>query len=419
MSGFGRSNDRVNRYRCGIAAYLDGQFEDAIQFLTPLAGEADPMTRTARRYVALAHRHLGMAALNTGDFSAAESHLRSAIRHDGPKGELSRHLAALYAKTGRYGYCAREMERAAEADGSAAATWRQLAQAQWRAGHRTQAYMTLATATRNLGPLPDFDMQLGLFYAAEDRFADAHTCFARAAETDSANPQAHYLLGLAAAQQGDVGAAVKSLQRAVELRPGDLLTAYQLAMAARAARAAGIETIVRVSDLSAPTTGSQVRQLANYITAEPEFIEAVLTPKGGKDDPQLLELLLGVVRLALEEHPRYADLHYHAAELCSRLGRIDEAVTHAQAAVAVNPHFARAMVLLGKLYAQTQQGAQAVECLRSAIADGADYPDVHCLAGELLIHSDAHDEAKHHLARALQLKSNYPRAAEAMKKLAA
>lgn len=419
MSGPGRSKYEVENYRRGIAAYLQGDLESAIDLLSPLAGKADPMARTASGYVALAHRTLGLAALNRGEFLAAEHHLRAAMKHQGPRGDLSCTLAAIYARTGRYGHCAREMEHAAEADGSRVENWRQLAQAQWRCGRRAQAYMTLAAAARRLGPQAELQLQMGLFYCAEDRFAEAYACFDRAAEADSANSQAHYLLGLAAAQQGQLATAVKSLQRAVELRPGDLLTAYQLALAARAARQAGIEMIVRVGDLSATTTGSQVRQLAHYITIEPEFIEAVLSPKGGKDDPELLKMLLGVIELALESHPRFADLHYHAADVLARLGRTAEAIDHARDAVDVNPHFQRGLVLLGKLYAAAQRRDEAVECLRQAIADGADYPDVHCLAGELLIHTNAPDEAKRHLARALQLKSNYTRAAEAMKKLAA
>ena len=418
MSVPGQSN-RTASYRRGIAAYLEGDLEQTIDLLSPLAGSADPMARTAAGYVALSHRHLGMTALNSGDFSQAEHHLRSAMKHEGPRADLSRNLAAIYAQTGRYGHCAREMERAAEADDSQVENWRKLAQAQWRAGRRAQAYMTLAAATRRLGPQAELQMQLGLFYCAEDRFAEAMACFDRAAQADSANSQAHYLLGLAAAQQGQLATAVKSLQRAVELRPGDLLTAYQLAQAARAARMAGIDTVVRVGDLSATTTGSQVRQLAHYITIEPEFIEAVLSPKGGKDDPDLLTMLLGVIELALQGHAHYADLHYHAADVLSRLGHTDEAIEHARAAVDVNPHFQRGLVLLGKLYAVAHRRDEAVDCLRQAIADGADYPDVHCLAGELLIHSNDHGEARLHLARALQLKSNYPRAADAMKKLAA
>ena len=58
-------------------------------------------------------------------------------------------------------------------------------------------------------------------------------------------------------------------------------------------------------------------------------------------------------------------------------------------------------------------------CIRRAIARGADWPDIHCLAGEWLARAGRSNEAKKHFTRAMQLKSPYPRAARGMAAMAA
>jgi len=311
------------------------------------------------------------------------------------------------------------MERAADHKEAPAQTWRKLAQAQWRAGRRAEAYMTLNAALRRFDGSAELNMQLALFYAAEERFEDAHQCFRAAVDADCTNPDAHCYLGLSAAAQGAVLTAAQSLQRAFELRPQDLMLALQLALAAKAAAENGCPLVLRLPEPAPTPAASQARQLANYVTAESDFLEAFLALPRSRADGELFGMLAGVIQMALAEHSDYADLQYYCACVFRRLGRLDRAFHRVGRALEINPRYVQALLLLAQLHAEGGDLGQAVESVRRAIQCGADWPDIHCLAGEWMIRCNRPREAQAHLRRALQLKAEYPRAAEALASLAA
>jgi tetratricopeptide (TPR) repeat protein len=337
----------------------------------------------------------------------------------GRQADLCGYLSAIYANTGRWERCVAEMEDSARAGDKQVRTWRKLAQAQWHAGRREEAYLTLHAALRTLGAKADLHLQLGLFHAAEDRYDLARQAFESAVEADCTHSDCHYYLALAAAAQGDPYGAVLSFQRAFDLRSDDLMLAHRLAVAARAAGEGGYHVTVRLPESAAPVNASQIRQLASYLCSESDFVEAFLSLPASQMDAELFGMLAGVLQTALAEHPRYADLHYHGARVFQRLGRTDAALHHARQAVAINERYVEALVLLARLEDRAGDARAAVEHARAAIACGADWPDLHCLAGEWLVRCNRPAEARRHLERALQLNRNYSPAAEALASLAA
>jgi tetratricopeptide (TPR) repeat protein len=162
-----------------------------------------------------------------------------------------------------------------------------------------------------------------------------------------------------------------------------------------------------------------MRQLANYVAAESDFVEAFLALPASGADAELFEMLAGILQMALAEHSRYADLHHYCGRVFHRLGRTARALHHTRRAVQINPRYVQALLALARMYAEQDQLARAVETVRRAIECGADWPDIHCLAGEWMIRLRRDEEAQTHLKRALQLKATYPRAAEALASLAA
>ena len=74
---------------------------------------------------------------------------------------------------------------------------------------------------------------------------------------------------------------------------------------------------------------------------------------------------------------------------------------------------------LGRLCDMTDRPDEAAACLERAIRHGADWPDVHCLAGEALARTASPLRAKEHFERALALKSDYTPAHKALAALAA
>jgi tetratricopeptide (TPR) repeat protein len=313
------------------------------------------------------------------------------------------------------------MEKSALQGDDAVANWRKLALAQWRAGDRTQAYLTLTKAMRKLGPEAQLHLQKGLFHAAEEDFELARQSLARAAEADCTCAEAHYCLGLVASAGGDTRLAVRSLQRAFHLRPADVGIAYQVALAARAAAGNGYHVVVHLPDACGSNNAdtSQVRQLARYVAGESDFVESFLALPVSQVDPELFEVLLGVIQMALAEHPRYADLQFNCARALGRLNRRSEALEFARRAIEINPRYVKALMYLGQLSAEDGNTAEAIQYMQKAIACGADWPDVHCMTAGLMRQANQVASARAHLERALQLNAGYVRAAKELALLAA
>jgi tetratricopeptide (TPR) repeat protein len=420
MSGMrGRGRVSGERYAKGVASYRSGRCKDAVELLEPVCGQDGMLGQMAGYYQAMARRALGIEALCEGRFDQAESFFRQAARVIGRNAELSGYLVTLYVRQGKYGKCADEMSRVVDCGDGDVTAWRKLAQAQWRDGRRQEARMTLAAALRKLGNLAELHVQDGLFWAAEEKFEEARQSLTSAVEADCACAEAHYYLALAAAAQGKVVDAVRSFQRAFELRRWDLVLAYQLAMAAGAAERDGCRLVLRLPDADARSEDSEVRQLAAYVAAEPEFLDACLALPDSSTDEQLFGMLAGVVQMALAAHGDYADLHYYLSRIFDRLGRLADAIEQAETAIGINPGYTRVLLYLSDLCARSNRHAEAIGHVEHAIACGADWPDVHCTAGELMLKLGMSAEARMYLQRALELNANYSRAAEALAGLAA
>ena len=414
-----RAAQQDDHYRRGLELYRARRYAEALAEFEQLTNPAPLTGQMAVFYRGLSHRAIGLGALRDGRFDLAEQHMRAAMGLIGRQADLSVFLAALYAKTNRHDRCATQMERAAEARPDSVAVCRDLAGALWRSGRRAEAYMTLTAGIRRLGRDARLHSQTGLFHASEERFEEARRCFAAAAEADCTSADAWYYLGLADAAAGDVRAAVRSFQRAFELRSDDLMLAYQLSLAARAAQEAGVPVHVHLPEPRTVPGVSRAGDLARFITTDGDFIEAFLDLPESEVDPEVFQTLLAALKTALAEHPDYADLRLHCCRVLRRLGRPEEAAEHAERAVRINGRYAAALVELAQLYSQRGRMTEAIECLMRAIENGADWPDVHCLAGELMLRCDRREQARQHLERALQLKADYARAAKAYASLAA
>ena len=198
------------------------------------------------------------------------------------------------------------------------------------------------------------------------------------------------------------------------------MLAYQLSLAARAAAERGFHLVVHLPDPSeAVAETTQVRQLARYVSTEGDFIEAFLELPASDADAELFDMLANVLNVAISEHSEYADLHLNLSRVLLRLGRNEDALQAGLRATQMNPRYTKALLHVAKVHVALGQRPEAMVRVREAIDAGADYPDVHCLAGELMRDLQRPDEARRYLQRALELNNNYLRAAEALEHLAA
>ena len=403
----------------GMNAYRQGRYPDALRLLGSLLDRPDLSGRLARYYCAMSHRAVALDRISFGSYAQAAQHLCQAIALVGNRGDLAEYLLLSFAGTGQYDRCAGAAEGMVAAEPNRVTHRVRLAQAQWRSGQRPLAYMTLTEALRQLGDDVQLHLNLGLFYAAEEKFGQARGHFVQAIECDPACGRAEKCLGLAESVLGDFRQAARAFQRAWVLDPADLLIAQQMCLAADAAAKAGSAVTVQLPGPVTPTATSQIRQLAEYAAAEHGFIQAFLALPPTDADGELFGILRSVVRVGLACHEDYADLHFQAALICRRLEDVEAARGHLRRAVQINPNYAKALVELGELSMRTGATDEAVACLEQAVRAGADWADVHVRLGDLLRQIGRSSSARNHYHRALQLNEYYQPAASGLTSLAA
>ncbi len=416
------ASDAVGRYTRGLLLRSQGCFDQSAQQLQELIGRDDTLGLLARYHYALCHRSLAGEALSAGDFPTAQRHLQTAMDAVGARAGLAGLLAELYAQGRRPEDCLREMEKApvASAGKDSPDYCRKLAQAQWQAGRREEAYMTLSQAMRRFGGVGCLHLQRGLFLAAEEKYAPAREHLALAAQAECDNADAYRYLALADAALGDAPAAAINFQRALDLSPDDLMLAYQLSLAARAAEAAGGDRIVvRLPAPTAHAARGDLHELARRIADEPDLVETLCSMPSSDLDDELFSMLAGAVELAIEDHPNYADLHLAASRVYLHLGQHGAARLRATRALEINPIYIRARLHLAELSSLAGMADAAAGHYQRAVRDGADWPDVHLRAGEAMIACGRLAGAKRHLRRALELNAGYSPASEALRALAA
>jgi len=410
---------KLESFAEGMRAYHSGDYAAAARLLGELVQRPGTPGQMARYYCGMAHRALGIECISAGDYARAGRHFRRAVALIGRRAELAEYLLVIYAHTGEPERCMGEAEVLARAHPGAAGARVLQARAQWRAGRRQDAVMTLTRALRELGDRAELHLNLGLFYAAEEGFDLAREHLLKAVECDCSSADAFRYLGWVESARGAFAEAVVAFQRALSLDPGDLLAMYHLSLAAEAARRAGAALTVNLPQPAPRASASALDRLAEYVAAEPDFVEALLALPASEADGQLFGMLLSVLRTALSAHEDYADLHCLTGMTLRRLGRRELARERLRRAVEINPGYVRALLELAELEAELGADTRAVACLRRALSAGADYPDVHVRLGELLVRMGLTELAREHYGRALELNDRYDRAAAGLAALAA
>ncbi|MDY7010949.1 MAG: tetratricopeptide repeat protein [Planctomycetota bacterium] len=411
----------------GMRAYRRGDYSTAIEAFITLVDRGDLFGKLARYYCAMGYRAMGIECLEAGEFSAAAGHLRRAVALIGNKAELVEYLMAVYAKSAQYDRYADSAEVLSKLNRDNVSAHVRLAQAQWHAGRRPLAIMTLSRALRELGDKAELHLNLGLFHAAEEKFDLAAEHLRRAVECDCTSIEAHRCLGLVESARGNFNTAARAFQRACALAPQNLMLTYQLCLAADAAAKTNHPITLTLPDFNQPRTNPNtssehvrpIRQLAEYATAEPDFIETFLALPSSDADENLFGVILSVLQTALTYHADYADLHYFAGVASARLGMFEQARQYTAKAVDINPRYTKALIHLCEMDARLGDLDQAIANLQRAVLTGADFPDIHARLGDLMRQRGMNDLARDHYERAMELKPNYQKASDGIESLAA
>ncbi|MDX1501379.1 MAG: tetratricopeptide repeat protein [Thermoanaerobaculia bacterium] len=287
----------------------------------------------------------------------AESQYRSALR----EGWLL--MGTLLAETG-------DLERAAEAFERAAG-----AAADDRRARVAQALVALES----------------------DRPDEAAILLRRLAARDPADTEVRQTLARALAAAGNLDEAVQELEEVLALAPDELETLFFLA------------------------TG-YLRQ------GRPEMAEPLLTRLAAERPQAETHLLIGrtwrdhahydrartALRKALEIDPGLRRAHYYLGTvelLAEGRGRVEEAIAHFRAELAVAPDDAMTNLYLGIALVESRQHEEALGPLERATGSPLSHRDAHQFLGRALLALDRAEEAVTALRRALELAQETPMAA--------
>lgn len=405
-----------------MSAYHTGRYEKAIELLTPLATmNNSPQGLLARFYLGQAHYRLGARLFETQKYQDATRHFQNAAGVNASGGGVARFLVNCYLADRRYDMAVRELEPMLRSDPDNAA-WRiRLALAQYKQGNPQEALGTMRQGINRQPDHAELQYQLGVMLAANDDFAEAERCFEVAIACQPTHPAAYERLAQICAVTGRSDRALQYLEQAHALDPWNARIGFQLSVLGQGAIVEGRRSRItwRLAPGAATGEPDDLAKLSEVILSEPDFVSAFLALPESEVDEEVFSTLAATLEQALENHPEYADLHYHCGAVYRRLGRRVDAIHHTEQAVELNPGYVNALIQLAELYSQTDQWAMGIERLEQAIQRGADYPDVHCLIGRLYQTGGQTGRARVAFERALSLNQNYRTAREALASLPA
>lgn len=413
---------RQESYRLGMAAFNAGQYDRAIEQLTPLASDGTDRQQQllCRYYLGQAHYRQGVRRFEEQRFTEATRHFQAAASFNASGGGFARFLIACHVGTRRFDLAARELETMLRQEPTSVDLRIKLALTLHKQGRRMDAITTLREGLCQQTNQAELHYQLGVMLAADDDLSEAERCFEKAILFDESHAGAHERLAQICAVTGRYDRLGMYLQKAHELDPFNARVAFQMSLLNQTSLATGQspDFSLNVPEDVPELDQHAIERLGRIIIQEPDFVEAFLSLPESDIDAEVFSTLAATLELTLESHPEFADLHYHCGAVYRRLGRRLDAIEHTERAVEINPQYVTALVQLAELYAQTDQWAMGVERLEQAIAAGGDYPDVHLLLGKLYQTGGRIDHARKAFQRALALNRDYAEARESLNALA-
>ncbi len=415
------SLDTTDAYRKGMAAFNNGRMDEAAGHLVAAAEASDLEGCLARFYLGQAHFRMGLEALESDRYQAAVEHFRQA--HSVGVGGLaaSRYLAACHVALERYVDAAAELEGLLGRDNDRVGVRTRLAMVRWKMGQSDVALECLAKGIDAQPQEPALHYQLGTMLAAREQYGPAVEAFRTAIRLAPEWVEAHVRLSWCYAAMDRHDLALKHLEKAHALRPGDIDIAVQLRLAKETlggqSRPSSQPLVQGVAGLS--LKDADVSQLEEIIAREPEFVEAFLSLPTEQLDTECLALLAAAIERAIQRHPRYADLHLYCSRVYERMGLAEAAIAESERAVEINPRYIRAMAHMGRLFEATDRRQEAIDRLEAALEAGAEDANIHCVLGNLYRASGQLDRARDAYECALRLDAGLLEAREGLKALAA
>jgi tetratricopeptide (TPR) repeat protein len=372
------------------------------------------------KYEAAACTRRGICLLNAGDFDEAAAAFTRAMELGDTSMSLAACLAACYRALGEPGRSTAALSRAVHGEPDHAAGRIRQALAQWEAGRRDDAILTLREGLRIDPECAEYHFQLGTLLTCLEYYEEAELRFVQALNIDRDHVEALLSLAMCCGLRGAPAESVVHLQRAQARRPHDPRIGLFLSQAVKAVQQQGrtMRVQARMFDDAAEDLDAEgLEELSRIIEQDPDFVDAFLSIPFADVDEKVFGILLRTIQAALERQPEHAELHFHCGRVLERLGDRKAAIYANERAVTLDPSFTRALIELARLYQQTDRQVDAVTRLEQAIAAGAEYADVYFMLGNLYRDAGRPVHARLAYRRALNINDRYEAARKALSSL--
>ena len=231
------------------------------------------------------------------------------------------------------------------------------------------------------------------------RLPEAVEFYEQALRADSANSEAHYLLGITFHGLGQSNEAIRSLSQAIRLDP-DRAEAHNYLGAVLGRQGKLDEAILsfQQAQLLSPESAEISGNLKHALAVRDNNRGNALAAQGKRDEA------VSCYRRALQLKPDYAEAHHNLGTVSAEQDQLEEAVGCHRRALALRPDFAEAHNNLGAALVRQEKLDEAVACFRRALELKPDYFKAHNNLGAVLVKQNKLEEAAACCRRALELR---------------
>jgi protein O-GlcNAc transferase len=202
-------------------------------------------------------------------------------------------------------------------------------------------------------------LQQALRLKNEGRLSEARAALERHLRNSPRDAESAQLLGVIAAQQGDLQDARTWMARSVELAPRN--AAFRINFAAVLGNLRQPQAAIEQLKIGVSLPGGERPELHNNIGVAHERLGE-------------LKQAADAYKRAIALKPDYLDAHVHLGNACRQASRFDEAIDTYQKALRLNPTSAKVLDALGACYAELGDTAASVRCYRRVVELEPDDP---------------------------------------------